>query len=135
MSPGRRPRRKGRLPPKWRSAPTTIKAAPARSKTRPSSRAESMEGLYGKYQLRSRDILVAHPSGGMTTHNKKKSDEFEAGEEVADFECGSCRCVGAVGAIVADAGAEVVADCARRGFLRVGSAHGVTPLQDGAFCF
>jgi len=62
-------------------------------------------------------------------------DQFEAGEEIADFEGGGFRSVGAVGAIVADAGAEVVADGAGRGFLGVGGAHGVSPFQDGAFGF
>ena len=37
--------------------------------------------------------------------------------------------------VVADAGTEVVTNRAGRGFLRVGGAHGVAPLQDGAFCF
>jgi hypothetical protein len=62
-------------------------------------------------------------------------NEFEAGEEVADLEGGGFGGVGAVGAIVADAGAEVVADGAGGGFLGVGRAHGVTPLEDGAFGF
>src|SRR5882724_3227242 len=65
----------------------------------------------------------------------RNSDEFETGEEIADFESGGLRGVGAVGAIVADAGAEVVANGAGRGFLRVGGAHGVTPLQDASFGF
>jgi hypothetical protein len=62
-------------------------------------------------------------------------DEFEAGEEVGDFEGGGFRGVGAVGAIVADAGAEVVADGAGGGFLGIGGTHGVAPLEDGAFGF
>jgi len=65
----------------------------------------------------------------------EKSDQFEAGEEVADFEGGSFRSVGAMSAIVADAGAEVVADGAGGGFLGIGGAHGVAPLEDGAFGF
>jgi hypothetical protein len=40
-----------------------------------------------------------------------------------------------VGAIVADAGAEVVADGARGGFFGVGGTHGVTPFSDGAIGF
>jgi len=43
--------------------------------------------------------------------------------------------VGAVSAIIADAGAEIVTDRTGRGFLRIGGAHGVSPLQDGAFGF
>ena len=38
-------------------------------------------------------------------------------------------------AIVADAGAEVAADRAWRGFFGVGGAHGVAPLEDGAISF
>ena len=38
-------------------------------------------------------------------------------------------------AIVADAGAEVVANGAGCGFLGVGRAHGFTPFQNGAFGF
>jgi hypothetical protein len=40
-----------------------------------------------------------------------------------------------VGAIVADAGAEVVADSTGSGFLGVGGTHGVAPLGDGTFGF
>ena len=38
-------------------------------------------------------------------------------------------------AIVADAGAEVVADGAGGGFFGVGGAHGVAPFENGAFRF
>src|SRR5882757_8500842 len=62
-------------------------------------------------------------------------NQFEAGEEVADFEGGGFRSVGAMSAIVADAGAEVVADGAGGSFLGVGGAHGVAPLEDSAFGF
>ena len=65
----------------------------------------------------------------------RESDQLEAGEEVADFEGGGFRSVGAVGAIVADAGAEIVTDGAGRGFLGIGGAHGVAPFEDGAFGF
>jgi len=40
-----------------------------------------------------------------------------------------------VGAIVADAGAEVAADGAWRGFFGVRGAHSVAPFEDGAFGF
>jgi hypothetical protein len=63
------------------------------------------------------------------------SDKFEASEEVGDFEGGGFRGVGAVCAIVADAGAEVVADGAGGGLLGIGGAHGVAPFGDGAFGF
>jgi len=62
-------------------------------------------------------------------------NEFEAGEEIADFEGGGVGSVRAVCAIVADAGAEVVADGAWRGFFGVRGAHGVAPLKDDAFGF
>src|SRR3979411_452292 len=62
-------------------------------------------------------------------------EQFEAGEQVADFEGGGFRSVGAMSAIVADAGAEVAADGAGRGFLGIGGAHGVAPFEDGAFDF
>src|SRR5207244_3659800 len=63
--------------------------------------------------------------------------EIESGVFAAmyGFEGGGFRGIRAVGAIAADAGAEIVANGAWRGFLRVGGAHGVAPLQDGAFCF
>ena len=70
----------------------------------------------------------------MTLQNRE-SNELEAREEVADFEGGGLRGVRAVSAIVANAGAEVVADGAGSGFLGVGGAHGVAPLLDGAFGF
>src|SRR5260370_27218213 len=64
-----------------------------------------------------------------------KSDEFEAGEEVADFKGSGFRSVGAVSAIVADAGAEVAANGAGCGFLGIGGTHSVAPLDNGAFAF
>src|SRR5690348_1323858 len=63
------------------------------------------------------------------------SDKFEAGEEVADLESGGVGSVGAVRAVVANAGAEVVADRAGRGFLRVGGAHRIAPFLDPVFGF
>ena len=71
---------------------------------------------------------------GMTTLIGS-SDEFEAGEEIADFEGGGFRGVGPVSAIIADAGPEVVANCSGRSFLGIRSAHRVPPLEDGAFGF
>src|SRR5713226_9096713 len=62
-------------------------------------------------------------------------DEFKARKEISNFESGGFRGVGAVGAIVADAGAEIVTDGAGRGFLGIGGAHGVAPLEDGASGF
>ena len=65
----------------------------------------------------------------------RESNQLEAGEEVADFEGGGFRGVGAVRAIVADAGAEIAANGAGGRFLGVGGAHGVAPFEDGAFGF
>jgi hypothetical protein len=65
----------------------------------------------------------------------RESNQLEAGEEVADFEGGGFRSVGAVGAVVANAGAEIAADGAGGGFLGISGAHGVAPLEDGAFGF
>src|SRR5579862_215890 len=70
-----------------------------------------------------------------TSKRLDELNEVEAGEEVGDFEGGGVGSVGAVGAVGADAGAEVVADSAGGGFLWVGGAHSVAPLQDGAFGF
>src|SRR5712691_422268 len=65
----------------------------------------------------------------------RPSDQFEGRKEIADFEGGGFRGVRAVGAIVADAGAEVAANGAGSGFLGVGGAHGVAPFSDGVFGF
>src|SRR5580704_14534050 len=62
-------------------------------------------------------------------------DQVEAGEEVGDFEGRGVGSVGAMGAVGADAGAEVVADGAGGGFLWVGGAHGVAPFCDTALGF
>src|SRR6267378_73795 len=62
-------------------------------------------------------------------------DEFKARKEISNFESGGFRGVGAMGAIVADAGAEIVTDGAGSGFLWIGGAHGVAPLEDGALGF
>src|SRR5215472_11476455 len=60
-------------------------------------------------------------------------NEFEAGKEIADFERSGFRSVGAVRHIVADAGAEVVADGTGCRFFGIGGAHGLAPLQNGSF--
>jgi len=62
-------------------------------------------------------------------------DEFEPGKEITDFEGGGVGGIRAVGAVVADAGSEVMADGAGGGFLGVGGTHGVAPFQDAAFGF
>lgn len=67
--------------------------------------------------------------------SRADSDQFHGGEEVADFEGGGFGGVGTVRAIHLDAGAEVAADSASRGFFRVGGAHGFAPFGDGAIGF
>ena len=63
------------------------------------------------------------------------SDQFHGGEEVADFEGGGFRGVGAVGAVHLDAGTQVAANRAGRGFLGIGGAHGLTPFGDRTIGF
>src|SRR5215467_5842128 len=62
-------------------------------------------------------------------------NQFEAREEVADFKSGGFGSVRAVRDVVADAGAEVVANGSGSSFLRIGGAHCVAPLEDGALGF
>src|SRR5579885_296551 len=62
-------------------------------------------------------------------------DQFETGEEIANLEGGGIGPIGAMRAVVADAGTEIVANGAGRGFLGVGCTHGVAPLLNGAFGF
>lgn len=62
-------------------------------------------------------------------------DEFEAREEIADFERGRIGRIGAVRAIVADARAEVVTNGAGSGLLGIGGTHSVAPLLDAVFSF
>src|SRR5205807_10021142 len=67
--------------------------------------------------------------------NRSRLNKFEAGEEIADFEGGGFGGVGTVSAIVANAGAKVVANRAGGRVVRVGRPHGVAPLESGAFGF
>src|SRR5262249_59316818 len=69
------------------------------------------------------------------TFNVGNSDAFVAGEEIGDLECGGIGGIGAMRAIVADAGAEVASNAARSGLLGIGGAHGVAPFVDGIFSF
>jgi len=71
----------------------------------------------------------------LLTSNRSRLNKFEAGEKIADFEGGGFRCVGAVSAIVANASAKVVANRAGGSFFRIGGAHSVAPLENGAFGF
>src|SRR5207248_3945886 len=63
------------------------------------------------------------------------SEEFQRREKIADFESGGFRSVGAVRAVHLNAGAEIAANSALSGFLRVGGAHGFAPLGDSAVGF
>ena|SRR5689334_1386394 len=76
-----------------------------------------------------------HDESCPSTEPIARLNKLQSGEEIADLEGGSFRSVGAVRAIVADAGAEVVADGAGGRFLGIGGAHGITPFEDGAFGF
>ena len=69
------------------------------------------------------------------SENSARSDEFEAGEEIADFEGGGFRGVGAMRTVHLDTAAEVVANRAGHGFLRIRGAHGFAPFGDGAIGF
>src|SRR5947209_2864640 len=69
------------------------------------------------------------------THKLDWLNQVEAGEKIADLEGGGVRSVRAVGAVIADAGAEIVSNGARRSFLRIRRAHGVAPFCDGAVGF
>jgi hypothetical protein len=95
-----------------------------------------------KYAQPSLDIwsdwqgrIRAAPSFLHGCTSKVALNEFEAGEEIANFERGRFGCVGAVRAVIADAGAEVMANGAGGCFFGVGGAHGLAPFQDGAFGF
>src|SRR5882672_12642008 len=79
--------------------------------------------------------MLMNSSGGILPKAAINSDEFKARKEISNFEGRGFRGIGAVGAIVADAGAEVVANGAGGGFLGVGGAHRGAPLQDGVFSF
>jgi len=74
-------------------------------------------------------------SSGWPSAKVERLDQLDSGEEIADFKGRGFWGVGAVGAVVTDAGAEIAADAAWRGFFRVGGAHGVAPFKDGAIGF
>src|SRR5258708_23571321 len=74
----------------------------------------------GKKEMVSEALLV--PCGGCR-RDSAELDQFQAGEKISDFKRGGIRSIGAVGAIVADAGAEIVTNGSRSGFFRVGRAH------------
>src|SRR6266436_1049801 len=62
-------------------------------------------------------------------------DQFYPREEIADLKRCRVRRVRAMRALVADVGAEVVANSSRRRFFWIGGAHRVAPLGDGAIGF
>src|SRR5579884_2906781 len=77
-------------------------------------------------------------AGGEYPYPKSQTGELEQfvrGEEIRDFERGGVRRVGAVSAIILNAGAEVAADRAGNGFCRIGGTHGFAPASYGAACF
>src|SRR5450755_2908718 len=81
------------------------------------------------------ELLPSWGAAVLRPYKDRVLDQVQAGEEIVDFESGCVWGVGAVGAVVADAGAQVAANCARGGFLGVSGAHGVTPFGDGVFGF
>src|SRR5438552_7390614 len=105
---------------------------------RPSSRRGSTTEILEEMKQRSNEGAKERGARCIVTllrSNRSRLNKFEAGEEIADFEGGGFRGVGAVSAIVANAGAKVVANRAGGRFFRIGSAHGVAPLENGAFGF
>src|SRR5258706_1927672 len=62
-------------------------------------------------------------------------DQFEAREKIPNLKRRGVRRVRPVRAVVADVGAEVVANSPRRRFFWIGGAHRVAPLGDGAVGF
>src|SRR4029077_310483 len=125
MSPGKRPNRNGSFAPKTSSAPTPTNTTPRTSSTLPSSRSGSMQMATGAHFTR---VTARNPRADML-------DQFRAGEKVGDFKRGSLGRVGAMSAIVLDAGAQIFSDRAGRSFRGVGGTHGVAPLCDGVFRF
>src|SRR5437667_6533856 len=105
---------------------------------RPSSRRGSTREILEEMKQRSNEGVKERGARcivPLLTSNRSRLNKFDAGEEVADFEGGRFRGVGAVSAIVANAGAKVVANRAGGGFFRIGGAHNVAPLENGAFGF
>jgi hypothetical protein len=114
-------------------------------KPKPGWRSPKLGGASGRRRgLRNAEVAI-HPADprrmrrkvrGLEVNPKRRAswrslghlNEFEAGEEIADFEGGGIGSVRAVGAIVADAGAEVVPDGAGDGFFGVGGTHGIAPF-------
>src|SRR5215813_11673030 len=84
-------------------------------------------------ERQEKPVLRSRHSLGMTAAGRLY--QFEAREEVADFKSGGFGSVRAVGDVVADTGAEVVANGAGSSLLRIGGAHRVAPLEDGALGF
>src|SRR5260370_13879887 len=94
----------------------------------------------------SGDILsrsTRKPSGLNTSANLAQigtppsysSDQLVPGEEVVDLKGRGIGRVGAMRDVVADAGAEVMANGAGCGVLRIRGPHGLAPFGDGAFRF
>src|SRR5256885_11889546 len=102
----------------------------------PDRRAVRLDG-YARKWIGGRDLPILRicRSKDRPLQKLTRTDEFEASEEVANFEGGGFGRVGAVRDVIADVGAEVVANGTRRGFLWVSGAHRVAPLEDGAFGF
>src|SRR5437879_12718152 len=90
---------------------------------RPSSRRGSTREILEEMKQRSNEGVKERGARcivPLLTSNRSRLNKFEAGEEIADFEGGGLRGVGAVSAIVADAGAKVVANRDGCSFFRLG---------------
>src|SRR5271170_3641333 len=60
-------------------------------------------------------------------------DQLKTSEDIADFESRGVWSIRTVGAVRADAGAQIVADGTGSGFLRIRGTHGVAPPDNGSF--
>src|SRR6267143_2802736 len=100
MSPGRRPRRKGSLPPKKRSAPMRTTKPPRKRSVRPSSRRGS---IMKSHEPNGSKLKKSHVDEWQWWHIFRdfaaiNLDEFKARKEIFNFESGGFRGVRAVGA-------------------------------------
>src|SRR5258706_9873619 len=64
-----------------------------------------------------------------------KLDQLVSREKISELECRRLRSVRTMRAIIPNVLAEITANCARRGFGWIGSAHGVAPLEDCSLTF
>src|SRR6267142_750489 len=82
----------------------------------------------GNWLCKSRGAAMLRP---ISAKLQVTLDQFVAGEEIADLKRGGICRVRAMRDIGANAGAQIMANGARRRLLRIGSPHSVAPLCDG----